>query len=204
VGHVSDPLEFVPHPYCDWQNRFDDPERQYRTLYSARLATTCFREVLQAFRPNAKAIAEYIHLFGDTDGLRAGEVPWKYRESKVLVPVSIVPDTAFLDVDDLETRRELEGNLAELLAEHGIDHLDISEIRSRQRPVTQAISRLAYEGGCVGVAFRSNLDDADCWAIFEGRAVLAAAGTSRRLSESIPELEAVCAEWNLTLLGVDS
>ena len=120
------------------------------------------------------------------------------------MPVSIVPDEEFLDVDDVATRNAFEGELAALLAEHEIDHLDIAQIRSKQRPVTQAISRLGYEAGLIGVAFKSNLDDEPCWAIFEGRAVLEATGAAHRLTESLPELAAVCEAWDLTLLDADS
>ncbi len=78
-------------------------------------------------------------------------------------------------------------------------HLDISEVRSRTRPLTQAISRALYEEGAAGIGFRSNLDDRPCTVLFEGRARLAPAGAAIRLTQDVPELLQVCAEYSLVL-----
>ena len=116
VGHAGSPLEFVPHEYCSWEHRFDDPERRYRTLYGAQ------------------------HL-----------------------------------LEELATRH------ATLLAEHGMAQLNISEIRSKSRPVTQAISRDLYERGAAGLLFRSNQDDKPCVVLLEGRARFVAGTGARTL-----------------------
>ena len=82
---------------------------------------------------------------------------------------SLSSSGALVDLDDIPSRERLARQHARLLAAHGMQHLDISEVRSRSRPVTQAISRSLYDEGAAGVRFRSNLDDQPCTALFEGR-----------------------------------
>ena len=67
VGHAGSPLEFVPHEYCSWEHRFDDPERQYRTLYGAQHRITALREVLADLRPNATVRADFARFQLDQD-----------------------------------------------------------------------------------------------------------------------------------------
>ena len=130
----------------------------------------------------------------------AGEVSRAWRRRHTLAPASIVLDRgAIVDLDDLLSRRRLERQHAGLLVRHGMRHLDISELRSRARPVTQAISRSLFDGGAAGVRFRSNLDDLPCTALFETRARLEPAGSAIRLTQDLPELLQVCSEYSLVL-----
>ena len=82
-----------------------------------------------------------------------------------------------------------------------MEHLNISEVRSRTRPVTQAISRTLYEDGAAGVRFRSNLDDHPCTALFEGRSHLEPTGVPIVLTRDVPELLRVCAEYSWCSAG---
>jgi hypothetical protein len=103
----------------------------------------------------------------------------------------------------LGLRSELERRYAGLLAAHGIEHLNISEIRSRTRTVTQTIGRHLYENGHAGVAFfSSNLDSRPCFALFEGRAELQPLGEALPMSGEHAILRAVCAQLGLRLLDV--
>jgi len=190
----------VPRAFCGWNNRFDDPRREYRTLYAAHEPRTALREVLADLRPNAEAIAEFGRLFGGAGRIPAGLVTWRWRRERALAQGRIAPaDARLVDLDDLTVRRKLEREHAHLLATHRLRHLDISEIRSRTRPVTQAISRSLYDAGAAGVRFRSNLDDLLCVALFEGRAALEPIGEPLRLTEDLPDLRAVCQEFGLRL-----
>jgi hypothetical protein len=54
---------------CGWNHRFDDPRREYRTIYAADKKETCLREVLADLRPDKKAVAEFKKLFGDDDAV---------------------------------------------------------------------------------------------------------------------------------------
>jgi hypothetical protein len=193
----------VPNHLCGWQHRWDDPRREYRTLYCAESELTCLREVLADLRPNAKAIAELKELFGeDSPALRGvGEVAAEWRDARLLCPALAVAEHEFCHLDtEVELRNELEHDFAELLAEHGMDHLDIAQVRSRDRIVTQTISRALYERDYAGVRFGSNLDDQPCYALFEGRAELQANGEPLELTPDLEALQRVCDEFGLRLV----
>jgi hypothetical protein len=192
----------VPRHLCGWQHRWDDPEREYRTLYGAKSELTCLREVLADLRPNAKAIAELRELFGDaTPAVRdAGVVGRELLDAHLLCPARAVGDGDLCDIDaDVELRQRLEHEHASLLAAHELDHLDISQVRSKDRIVTQTIGRSLFTRGYAGVAFGSNLDDARCIAIFEGRAELVPDGEPVEMTRELPQLLQVCAEFELRL-----
>ena len=193
----------MPRPLCSWRHRWDDPEREYRTIYCAEAALTCLREVLADLRPNAKAIAELKELFGDdTPALRGvGEVAAEWREAHVLCPAHAVGSHEFCDLDaEVELRNELEHELILLLVERELDHLDIAQVRSRDRIVTQAMSRALYERRYGGVRFGSNLDDRPCYALFEGRAELERSGDPLELEPDLEPLRHVCDEFGLRLM----
>ena len=158
--------------------------------------------MLADLRPNAKAIAELKELFGDdTPALRGvGEVAAEWREAHLLCPALAVSRHAFCDLDaEVELRNELEHELILLLVEHEMDHLDISQVRSRDRIVTQAMSRALYERRYAGVRFGSNLDDRPCYALFEGRAELQPDGEPLELAPDLEPLRQVCDEFGLRL-----
>jgi RES domain len=193
----------VPRHLCSWRHRWDDPERVYRTIYCAETELTCLREVLADLRPNAKAIAELKELFGDaTPAMRGvGEVAAEWREAHLLCPALAVSRREFCDLDaEVELRNELEHELALLLAMHDMDHLDISQVRSRDRFVTQKVSRELYERQYAGVRFGSNLDDRQCYALFEGRAELVGNGDSLELTPALELLRQVCDEFGLRMV----
>jgi hypothetical protein len=203
LGHRDAPLDYVPRHLCSWRHRWDDPEREYRTIYCAETALTCLREVLADLRPNAKAIAELKALFGDdTPALRGvGEVAAEWRDAHLLCPALALSEREFCDVDvEVELRNELEHELLLLLVEHEMDHLDISQVRSRDRIVTQAMSRALFERRYAGVRFGSNLDDLPCYALFEGRAELRSNGDPLELTPDVEPLRQVCDELGLRMV----
>jgi len=203
LGHRDAPLDFTPRRLCGWQHRWDDILREYRTLYCADCQLTCLREVLADLRAEPKVVAELRELFGpETDALDgAAEVGAEFREARVLAPAVIERDGELSDLDkDAGLRNQLEVELHELLAAHGTDHLDIHEVRSREREVTQTVSRSLFERGYAGVQFGSNLDDQPCYALFEGRAELTVNGEPVQLAPELPELQQVCKEFSLKLV----
>jgi len=203
LGHATVPLDYVPHRFVSWRHRFDDPEREYRTLYCAVERITCLREVLGDVSPNIRAIAEFQEVFGTASEhiLTAGVVSWAWRKANALAPGRIATHEDLVDVDDVLVRRRLERQHAALLVEYGMEHLYISEVRSTQRPVTQRIGRALYEEGAAGVFYKSNRDDLVCVALFEGAAHLEPDGPVERMTAAFPELLQVCDEYNLILRG---
>jgi hypothetical protein len=112
-----------------------------------------------------------------------------------------VSEHEFCHLDgELELRTQLEHEFAELLVEHDMDHLDIAQVRSKDRVLTQTVSRALYERYYAGVRFGSDLDDQPCYALFEGRAELEANGEPLGLTTDLEPLQQVCAEFGLKLV----
>ncbi len=203
VGHQSDPLAFTPLDLYEWNHRFDDARRRFRTLYCAEDPKTSLREVLAEFRPNAGAIWEFLDAFGEEAiaDLAVHPVSASWREQHVLAPARIQLDGPIIDLHDLTVRHDLERRHAGLLAEHGLEHLDLHEITSRRRIVTQTIAGDLFDRlGAAAVRYPSRLDGNPAFAVFEGRGKLVASGEPIALTDPAPApLVAVCAEWELSL-----
>lgn len=88
---------------------------------------------------------------------------------------------------------------AKLLADHGMPHLDIAELRCRDRVISQTLSRFVYDQGGSGILYRSDLDDLRCVALFDGRARLIEGGSREPLTERPTELLDVCNEFALRM-----
>lgn len=185
--------------FCSWQQRWDDPRRAYRTLYCAGQPGTCIAEVLADLRPNTTMLAELAELMGESPELleAAGMVDPGWRALHSLQAARPLLDGELADVEDLHMRAELERRHTSLLAAHGMDRLNISEIRSRARTVTQTIARHLYDDGYAGVAFSSNIDGQPCFALFEGRAELLPIGEPLPMTDDLPILSLVCARLGL-------
>jgi hypothetical protein len=191
----------VARQFCSWQQRWDDPRREYRTLYCAEQPETCLAEVLADLRPNTMMLTELAELMGESPELleAAGTVDPGWRALHSLQAARLLLDGELADVEDLRMRAELERRHAILLAAHGMDHLNISEIRSRARVVTQTIGRHLYDDGYAGLAFSSNIDGRPCFALFEGRFELQPVDEPLRMTDDLAILSLVCAQLGLRL-----
>jgi hypothetical protein len=205
IGHASAPLDFPPHAYCSWQNRFDDPRREYRTLYCAQDPLTCLREVLADLRPDTKTRADF-EQFQLTQGVAPEEihhpsqdVTLAWRRENTLAPAVVERNGPLADLVDRDLLEHLATQHAALLDEHNMAQLDISQITSKNRAVSQAISRDLFERGVAGLKFRSNLDAGQCIVLFETRARLQSVGRTVPLTEDHPALLKVCSEYGLVL-----
>jgi RES domain len=200
VGHGDAPLGFPPWEVLSWRNRFDHPEKIFRTLYCAEQRRTALREVLADFRPNAKAHAEYRDHYGED--LPAPRVTLAWREGKVLAQGTVkVLKGVLVDIDDPALRHQFAQLHADLLAHYGIDHLDIAQIRSKDRAITQALTRFVADREAAGILYGSNLDDLPCVALFEGKSLLIPIPGSKPepLTASHPDLATICGEFGLLL-----
>jgi len=159
--------------------------------------------VLADLRPSTRMLAELEDQLGADPDLRAaaGTVTVALRAARVLICLVVELDGELVDVDQPAVRDALEREHAGLLAAHGMEHLNIAEIRSRTRIVTQTIGRSLYEQGAGGIAFGSNHDDQPCYALFEGHARLIAAEDAKlvMLTEDLEILRQVCTEWQLRI-----
>jgi len=139
VGHTGDPLGFVPLEICEYSHRFDDLRHRFRTVYIAELAETSLRETLADFRPKLSAIGNFQREMGAaaaTD-LPAWPITAAWRREHVLAPLRLKLDGRICDLTDIAQRRSIEERHAGLLLEHGMQHLDLHEITTSRRVVTQ-------------------------------------------------------------------
>jgi hypothetical protein len=201
VGYFASPCEFTPRHLCGWNHRFDDPRREYRTIYAADKKETCLREVLADLKPDKKAVAEFKKLFGDDDSVEcAGRVTRVWREKHVLVQVEInISSGEMADIESAPILADLSARLERELKTRKLKRLDVTRIRSQDRDLTRAASRLLYDDGCAGIDFHSRLDKVSCHAVFEGRARLDQEGAAIPLSGKVAELASVCADYGLIL-----
>ncbi len=203
VGRSGAPLEFVPWERVAWQHRFDDHGRRFRTVYAADLPETALREVLADVRPNASEVAEFLRVMGPEarDDLPSRSVTAAWRRQHELAPARMRWHGDIIDLTDHDVRHELEQRHAALLAKHGLVHLDLHEVTTRRRVVTQTIASDAYDHlHAAIIRFPSSLDANVCYALLEGRAVLEPAGDPVPLTDPAPPaLQAVAAAWRLEL-----
>ncbi len=182
---------------------FNDVQRRHRTLYCAATQETALREVLADLRPNAEVIAKHLELYGAeaASSLPKAAITEKWRQDNVLMSCTLVYEGRLLDLTDTHQRQEIETRHAQLLADHGMFHLDMHEITTRRRIVTQTIATDAYNSlDVAAIVFASSRDGQACTAIFEGRAELERTDPPIALTDPPPQsLATVATDWKLGL-----
>jgi hypothetical protein len=79
--------------------------------------------------------------------------------------------------------------------------LDLTDISSRNRALTQALARALYDDGAAGVRYPSNIEGWPCVALLEGRARLEPSGVNDTALPAARQLvPSVCNELALTLV----
>ena len=164
VGYHADPLGFTPLELYQFSHRFDDVHRRFRTLYCADSAETCLREVLADFRPNLGALRRHVERYGPQAAQDFAEKPVtaQWRIQHVLVPTVLKLDGPLIDLTDVPTRQEIEHRHVELLLAHDLQHLDLHEITTGRRAITQTIAADLFDRGASAVRFPSRLDGNAC------------------------------------------
>lgn len=202
VGYHAEPLGFTPWELYGFSHRFDDIEHRFRTMYLAELDVTCLREVLADFRPNLAARARHIERYGPKAAADFATAPItaKWRQGHVLVSATLELDGPMVDLINVKTRQEIEDRHLALLVDHGLDHLDLREITTHRRPVTQTIAGDLFDRGAAAVRFPSRLDGKACIALFEGRGAAVPAGNVVALTDPPPApLVTVTDQWKLEM-----
>lgn len=100
---------------------------------------------------------------------------------------------------DFQLQAKLEPRISSLLRKHGFRHLDQSVLRCEERELTQAISRILFEGGEIGIVYRSKIDDKKCASLFEGRFRVVPYGPVQPLKEDFPLLREACENLGISL-----
>jgi len=83
-------------PHGTFDNRFDDPENEYRVLYASSQEVGCFLETLARFRLDLPTLVAVKAIQGEDDFAPPGEflpdgrktAPWERRDSKETTPTS--------------------------------------------------------------------------------------------------------------------
>lgn len=166
IGRYPDPFAWAPLEYTG-KGRFDDPLREFRVLYAAEQRLACFIETLAPFRPELDWLAEVRRTPiepDDLDGLRdAGLVPDMWHVNRRIGVIEPRSDLRALDLRSLETRESLRAELAPWLRAHGLADFDMGDALSRERVVTQQLSRWAYEHDYRALAYTSRFgSEFDC------------------------------------------
>jgi hypothetical protein len=118
----------------------------------------------------------------------------------VLVPVILRLDGTLIDLTDVPTRQAIEESHLEMLLEHGLEHLDLHEITTSRRVITQTIAADLLDRGAGGVRFTSRLDGNAYVALFEKRGTVSASGDAIALMDPPPEpLTNVTSPWGLVV-----
>ena len=178
-------------------NRFDVPGGG--VLYCCTQLEGCYRETLARLRPSV--LASGLDEDSDNHYMRAGCVAASWRDSRRVFTISLENAAPFIDVEAQPTRSHLD----EVLGSRLSDHLDISDVRGRDRILTRTIAEWAYGqldqdgmGMYSGIRYMSRLGDYECWAVFDG-APIAEAGPPASIELSDPELNRVAHDFHLTL-----
>nr|WP_234898688.1 RES domain-containing protein [Mycolicibacter kumamotonensis] len=201
VGYHATPLEFTPLELYSFSHRFDIHHR-FRTLYLADMPETASAKCW----PTSGQISVPSSGISNDTGLKAAEdfaaapVTASWRRQHVLVPALLRIDGPIIDLTDGAVRQEIEDRHAPLLVENGMEHLDLHEITTSRRVVTQTIAGVLYDRGVAAVRFLSRLDAEPCVALFEGRGDADLIGETVALTDPAPDpLRIVTTEWNLDL-----
>jgi hypothetical protein len=174
IGRLPEPLAYPPLEFAG-AGRYDDPEGSYRVLYLAESLKTCYIELFANQRPSLQALAMRSLLPPGEPGDHEpalGRIPrdWLLRwcEERAIGRIALVPDQRWLDLYAAETHRELRSKLAPLLHDLNIGDFDFGDVLSRNRRLSQAVSRWAFQAGFRGIVFPSRFHyELRCWALFE-------------------------------------
>ena len=182
VGRIPDAWALAPWTHAGpdntFGNRYDDPQGEYRVLYSAARRRGAFMETLARFRPDVQLIAELQAIDEDETfpTLPPAVVPREWLETRCVGEAS-AGSLDFADISHSESLAHLRHHLAARLVHYGLDDLDAGDIRKRTpRALTQEVSRYVFERAesddgepLDGIRYRSRLgDELENWGIFEG------------------------------------
>ncbi len=198
IGRWPDPLAWPPRHFAG-NERFDDPQHRFRTLYAAEQLRACFVELLAPFRPSVVLLSRLKEVSDAREPLPTPMVPRDWCRKRGIARFRLQPGQPWLELRSLATREALRAELAPTLSRLSLSDLDLGTVSGPYRELTQTIARWAYEQGFKGIAYRSRFDDTlDCWAVFEG-AAFEAVQPPELISPEDPELQAAAAAFGLQL-----
>jgi hypothetical protein len=151
-------------------HRWDDPEREFRLLYTASTKVGACIEVLQDLRPKVSELArlQRIERQADEELPDFGVLPDSYFGHLHGCELGIVTTKPFLDVVDAAIVQTMRMELAALATQLELEEVDVSTMTGHVREFTQAVARRVYEAGYAGISSPSSLGSPYTnWSIFE-------------------------------------
>ena len=92
--------------------------------------------------------------------------------SRRLVTATVAHHGGLANLCTVPGRAKVAAAHADLLVAHRVQHLDETDVTSRDRAFTQELAARLYDEGHAGVRYTSNIDRGQCVALFEGRYAL--------------------------------
>ena len=171
IGRSPDPWQYPDwsraNPDRTFGNRFDDPNGEYRVLYTSSARLGCFLETLARYRPDLALYAELKEIEGEDDFVPAGLVPHEWLKNRLMGSANA--EGKFADVGASEWIEALRRELAPLMISFGIPDFDASVLQgSGLRFLTQHVSSSVYRQGFNGIRYLSKYGhNIENWALFE-------------------------------------
>jgi len=172
VGRKPDPLAFVPMQHQTWAGRFDDPDRLWRTLYTASDEHGAWLEVLGRFRahPDTQAaLDDIIEEPGDAAPIPAGTVSLAWLATRAIGHAKVMARVADLASADTLRWLDLRPTLRPMLDSLGVEDIDLSVATGQHRLITQTIAReLRLHADADAIQYPSRYGaPTTCYALFE-------------------------------------
>jgi len=152
VGYRPDPWTWTPWQYAEngrFAGRWDDPDGNYRTLYTGTTLLGCLLEVLACFRPDPTLIDELDGIIEDPDDLLVhptpapGTVPATWLIPRVATTGTLIG--TFCAVTNTVTLSTLRPLFLGQALRYGLPDFDAAALRlAKPRALTQAVSSLLY------------------------------------------------------------
>ena len=151
-------------------HRWDDPQREFRSLYTSSTKVGACIEVLQDLLPKVSELARLQAIQRDTDEDLPdfGALPESYFEHLHGCELGIAAGIPFLNVVDAQIVQAMRSELAALATRLGLPDVDVSTITGDIREVTQAVARNIYAARYAGISSPSSLGSPYTnWTVFE-------------------------------------
>jgi hypothetical protein len=151
-------------------NRWDDPERQFRSLYCADSPLGAIIESLQDLLPSPSAIATLsaLQLEPGEELPSLGSLPADLFSNSYLCTLQVEPGVPFADALDADIISEMRVNYAHLAVELGAEPITAGTMLSEDFELTQAIAHALYARGFAAVHMMSKFGQQHGnWTLFE-------------------------------------
>jgi RES domain len=152
-------------------HRWDDPEREFRSLYTASSAQGAFIETLQDLRPNLSFLAslDELELEPGEEVPSHRDLDASYFDNLYACDIAVRTQPApFIDVFDISIIEIMRGQLAGLATHLSIRTIDASTMLGPDRELTQAVAREIWTKGYAGITSPSTLGHPHTnWTAFE-------------------------------------